>query len=170
MKKMLTGIDVIADDFFPYPVPFVTQVQAIVYITRPAGLAVAEHGIKDIDEVPVSRFADLVFYQPVCINELVGHVPAAETGFEGNKIAGQPWKPGGGMHHQLLEEDKNFFGVPAIAQVIVAGIKNKPFRMVGLHHPFKKPDAGCQGRASEAQVHRPQVCKILVQACPQADG
>src|SRR5262245_41986623 len=59
---------------------------------------------------------------------LLDNIPAGRTWLDGNKIKMGVREKALHLRCQLLEKNKDLFRVPAVAEVIVAGIKNNALR------------------------------------------
>src|ERR1700761_2750681 len=70
----------------------------------------------------VTLSLDLFFDDLIGIADTVDDVPAGDAWLNGNKSQWNISKPLTGAADQLLEEDKDFFGMAAIAQVVISGI------------------------------------------------
>jgi hypothetical protein len=78
------------------------------------------------------RLSALYFYlffdDLVGIADAVDDVPAADAGFDGDKGEGDIRRTGGGCGYQLLKKNKYFFGMAAVAEVVVAGVDDDGIR------------------------------------------
>jgi len=132
---------------------------------------VVGHLIIDIYKVQV--VALLIYFigdNSIGIPDTVDYIPSGDAWFDGNEGQGYVSKVLTGTADQLLEENEDFFGVAAVAQVVVSCVNDDGRRVEGCHQPIEEPVTGGEGRATETQVDGLPGCKIFMQALPESDG
>src|SRR5438128_39739 len=91
----------------------------------------------------ICSFINFFFNEFVSLYNLVNNLHPADTWLNRNIIKGNMGESLPQFKHELTKKNEHFFGVPAIAKVIVAGIQDK---CVGVTHRcnylVEKPDTG----------------------------
>ena len=129
------------------------------------------HFVIDVDEMQVAALAfDLFFDYLVAIADAVDDVPAADAGFDRDVSEGNVAELTAGARYELLKENKNFFGVSAVTQVVVARVDDDGIRVEGGDEAVEEPVAGGEGGPAEAQVDGFIVGEVIVEGLPEPDG
>lgn len=56
--------------------------------------------------------------------------------------------------------------MPAVTQVIIAGVKYQPLGLKAFHNPLKKPGTPGQGRPAKAEVNGTKIGKLAGKITP----
>ena len=131
---------------------------------------VVGHLIIDIYKVQVVALLNyFISNNFICIPDTVDNIPAGDAWFDGDEGQGDVSKVLAGAADQLLEENKDFFGVAAVAQVVVPCVNDDGRRVEWRHQAIKEPVTGGEGGATETQVGGLPGCKVIMQALPESD-
>lgn len=106
----------------------------------------------------------------ICIADAVDDVPTGDAGLYGNEGEGDVTKLAAGAGNELLKKDEYLFGVAAVAEIVVAGVYDDPFRVEGSDESIEEPVTGGEGGSAETEVNGLVAGEVLVQTFPKPDG
>ena len=147
------------------------QVQPVVLEKLPARSPVhTEQGRGRIYRAGVGQLFNAVPNQPIGLADRVGQVPARRADFDRQESQGYIRQMQPHFLSEGVKEQKDFFRVSPVSEVIVARVKHHRTRLGGQEQPVNVPRTGRQRRTAEAQIKRVEFGKVPRQRIPEPDG
>jgi len=132
---------------------------------------IVSHPVIDIYKMEIVALLFYFFFdQLIGIPDAVDDVPAADAGLDRNKGQGDVAELLAGAADQLLKENKHFFRMAAVAEIVITGIDDDGVRVIGCKEAVEEPVAGGERGTAESKIDGLIARKIFIQALPEPDG